>query len=238
MGLSKRVAPIEDFGDLVFTQKQKKPEDKTTVLSYNMSFEYVKKYNASGQIIKIIESWIEKLDNNISLTINDETLELCKPYIETTLFIDGIHKPVFDEELATQFGGDNGNKLAGFCKAVGIYMDAVKTVIPKQNRVIKKKAELEEAQRLLKIQTDRLDDVRRKKEALEESVNEERKNKEEQEEKADQMKKQVDNATNLITSLSGERTRWIEDSKMFQQNKMELLGNAAIAAAFVAYAGP
>merc|ERR1711957_83929 len=52
--LSKRVAPIEDFGDLVFTQKQKKPEDKTTVLSYNMSFEYVKKYNASGQIINII----------------------------------------------------------------------------------------------------------------------------------------------------------------------------------------
>jgi dynein heavy chain len=230
--IGKRLKIIEDFGDMEFTKA--KPNEKNTILSYNLSFDLIKLYNSSQEIYNIIQSWLKKLEGGKTLTINDETLELIKPYLQTTL--NG--SLVFDDEKARGYGGDNGSKLAGFCRAVGVYMDAVKEVIPKQNKVEKKLAELSEAQRLLKIQMDKLDEVRKKKEALEETVNEVRKKKEEQEEIADRMKKQVDNATNLIMSLSGERSRWIEDSKKFEQNKMELLGNAAICSAFIAYSGP
>ena len=231
--IGKRLKPIEEFGELEFTQKYT-PGQEFKILSYNLSFDLIKQYNASGETVSIIGGWLNKLQSGKTLNINDEILELIKPYLQTKL--NGLY--VFDDERAKNYGGDGGIKLAGFCRSVGDYVEAVKEVIPKQQKVDKKMSELAEAKRLLKIQLDKLDDVRKKKEALEESVNQVRKKKEEQEEMADRMKKQVEQATNLIDSLSGERSRWIEDSKKFEENKMQLLGNSAICSAFIAYGGP
>ncbi len=233
--LSKRLKPIEDFGELVFTNNYKPPEETNKILSYNLSFELIKQYNASGETVGMIQKWASILATpGKNLNINDETLELIKPYLDTKL--NGWK--VFDDEKALGYGGKGGRKLAGFCRSVGTYMDAVKEVVPKQAKVQKKLAELDEAKRTLKIQMDKLNAIRKKKEDLEETVNEVRKLKEEQEEIAERMKKQVEQATNLIDSLSGERSRWIEDSKKFEENKIQLLGNAAICSAFIAYAGP
>jgi len=232
--LGKRLKPIEDFGELEFTKNYKPPDETNKILSYNISFDLIKQYNASGETVGIIGGWLKKLEAGKTLTINDETLELIKPYLETKL--NGTL--VFEEEKAKAYGGDGGIRLAGFCRSVGTYMQAVKEVIPKQIKVEKKLNELAEARRALKIQMDKLDEVRKTKEALEESVNEVRKKKEEQEEIAEKMKKQVEQATNLIESLSGEKSRWTEDSKKFEENKIQLLGNAAICSAFIAYGGP
>lgn len=42
----------------------------------------------------------------------------------------------------------------------------------------------------------------------------------------------------MIESLKGEKKRWTEDSNRFDQEKRQLLGDSAIASAFIAYAGP
>ena len=52
------------------------------------------------------------------------------------------------------------------------------------------------------------------------------------------MAKKVNGARQLIESLKGEKKRWTEDSNRFDQEKRQLLGDSAIAAAFIAYAGP
>ena len=75
----------------------------------------VKKYSSSNQIFDVIQQWLKKLESGKTLTINDETLELIKPYLDTTL--NG--NLVFDDDKAKGYGGENGAKLAGFFKAVG-----------------------------------------------------------------------------------------------------------------------
>ena len=45
-------------------------------------------------------------------------------------------------------------------------------------------------------------------------------------------------ATNLINSLGGEKERWIEDQLHFEDQRMRLIGDAAMATAFVSYCGP
>lgn len=45
-------------------------------------------------------------------------------------------------------------------------------------------------------------------------------------------------ATALIVGLAGERTRWTEDSRKFADTKRRLVGDVALACAFVGYCGP
>lgn len=51
-------------------------------------------------------------------------------------------------------------------------------------------------------------------------------------------RKKMDQATRLINSLADNKGRWEETSKMFNQQKTELVGNVAKACAFVSYCGP
>lgn len=48
----------------------------------------------------------------------------------------------------------------------------------------------------------------------------------------------MEQANELITSLAGERQRWNDDCNMFQEMKRKLVGDCALACAFVSYCGP
>ena len=58
------------------------------------------------------------------------------------------------------------------------------------------------------------------------------------EENAANTKKRMEQATALISGLGGERKRWNDDSVEFANIKMRLVGDVALACAFVAYCGP
>ena len=58
------------------------------------------------------------------------------------------------------------------------------------------------------------------------------------EENALSTRKRMEQATSLISGLSGERQRWTSDRDAFADIKSRLVGDVALACAFVAYCGP
>ena len=58
------------------------------------------------------------------------------------------------------------------------------------------------------------------------------------EENAMNTKKRMEQATSLIQGLSGEQRRWKNDREEFADIKMRLVGDCALACAFVSYCGP
>merc|ERR1719174_3175903 len=52
------------------------------------------------------------------------------------------------------------------------------------------------------------------------------------------MKRKMDAANKLLSGLSGENARWTEDSKNFAIRRKNLVGDIALACAFVTYCGP
>merc|ERR1712224_1065389 len=52
------------------------------------------------------------------------------------------------------------------------------------------------------------------------------------------MKRKMDAANRLLLGLSGENQRWTEDSKNFALRRKNLVGDIALACAFVTYSGP
>ncbi len=95
-----------------------------------------------------------------------------------------------------------------------------------------------ESMAALEIQKKKKEEVLAKKRELEEQLNIVRKQKDEQQEELNKMEKKVKAAENLLDSLKGEKGRWTEQSKQFDTEKKQLLGNCAICSAFIAYAGP
>eukprot|EP01084_Bolivina_argentea_P100015 179679_1 len=52
------------------------------------------------------------------------------------------------------------------------------------------------------------------------------------------LSQKMNQASQLINGLAGERARWMEDSKKSNELKNCLVGNCALASAFVSYCGP
>ena len=226
-----RLFKISDFGNLGIGKK-------FTVRYYKeLSYEIEKVYingNFNTSFYGTIDSYRSKLSNN-DLTVNDEKLELIKPFLKSRNHED---KELFNPESAKQIGGDACGYLAAFCSTIQEYVNCVRDVKPKQNKVFLMEhkynaamadlnAKLEEKQQAMdavkKLQ-DNLDEVRGKRDKLVENLN--------------KMLKRVNAAKNLLESLQGEKIRWTEQSKQFDQEKKQLLGDSAISSAFIAYAGP
>lgn len=58
------------------------------------------------------------------------------------------------------------------------------------------------------------------------------------EENALALKRRMEQATQLISSLAGERQRWGEEAKHFADTRQRLIGDCAVASAFLSYCGP
>ena len=229
--MSKRLAIPENFGQLEINKDTKTnyytPLGWTTMLSYIKS-------NSLGNFFGTIDIWKEKLDGN-KLNINDETLELVRPFLDAKT---SEGKSLFNREVANKIGGDACKRLAAFCSSISDFVKAVRDVIPKQQQVEIMSKKYEQAMAELKIQQDKKAKVLEEKRVLDEELAKVRQEKDHQQEILNKMAKKVNSAKHLIDSLKGEKIRWTEDSKQFDQEKRQLLGDAAICAAFIAYAGP
>jgi len=160
--------------------------------------------------------------------INDETIEFLSVYIDIEQFNPGVAK-----NASTAAEG-----LCTYVRAMKFYHEASKIVKPKmealaiaENQMEAANAALEAAEARLSACTDKLaelqrmfDDQMAKKKSIEEG--------------AMVLQKKMNQASALIDGLAGERTRWAEDAKNFGEQKKRLVGDCAIACAFVSYCGP
>jgi dynein heavy chain len=223
----KRLLPQTEFGTI-----PRKADNQENWPGFPASWrDFVSPFLATGTLKEITRYQYLITKNN--LNINDETLELIRPYIEAKL---NTGEYLFAN--AVKIGGESAGILGDFCTLLKEYVIAVRDVKPKQLALDVTEKQLEAAMTELKAQQDMKAEVLENQAKLAESLKAAQQELDIQEEQANAMLKKLEAAKNLINSLSGEKIKWREDSKRFKQQKEQLLGDLSICSGFLAYCGP
>ncbi|EUD70891.1 hypothetical protein YYG_04015 [Plasmodium vinckei petteri] len=185
--------------------------------------EYAKPLMADIRFLNLLFDFSKNEKDNI----NEETIELLKPYIESHFF-------------KTQIAKKASAAAEGLCKWVGamaMYHQAAKIVKPKMS--------------YLKIQTGRLEDALKQLEKAEDSLLKAQlfvdnlkldienmcKKKKILEETALKTKQRIEQANKLINGLASEKARWTEDSNNFSNIKKKIVGDVFMCSSFISYCG-
>jgi dynein heavy chain len=160
--------------------------------------------------------------------INDETVEFMEPY----LLLDGFNP------MAARNASRAAEGLCTWCKAMIEYNNASKIVKPKLEALRLAEARLQDAERDLFKAEMRLKSCQDVLSSLQLDFDKQLATKRAIEENAKNTRKRMEQATSLINGLSGERIRWNSDREEFATIKMQLIGDVALACAFIAYCGP
>ncbi|KAF1322413.1 Dynein heavy chain, outer arm, partial [Globisporangium splendens] len=160
--------------------------------------------------------------------INDETIELMMSYME----LEGFSAPV----------AENASKAAEglFCwvKAMSMYHEASKVVKPKLEALRIAEGKFEAAQASLQATEEKLVKCQAVLTRLQEDFQTQTEEKAKVEEYVHATEKKTEQATALINGLAGEKQRWTEDSNRFVERKVHLVGDCALASAFLCYCSP
>jgi len=161
-------------------------------------------------------------------TITDETCELLFPYME----MDD-----FTLEAAAKASG-NVAGLAEWCRAMVNYYFIAKYVAPKIEALKTAEVQLSIALAELKIAEDNLEEKEVEVRGLNAEFDSAMAEKKVTQDQADATSSKMTAATKLIQGLSGEKIRWTAQSKEFNSVLMRLVGDVALACAFISYCGP
>ncbi|KAA0176015.1 hypothetical protein FNF27_02407 [Cafeteria roenbergensis] len=156
-----------------------------------------------------------------------ETVE----HIETV-----VEAPYFSPETAGKASGA-ALGLATWVVAMRDYFYAVRIVKPKQEALAIAEGQLRVALAKLHEAERQEREVQDKIAELKASFDKQMAAKRALEDNATALQNKLEQAKNLIEGLSGERIRWGKDSKTFAQQKERLVGDCALACAFVSYCG-
>lgn len=159
--------------------------------------------------------------------INDETVELMAPYLELEGFT-----PMVARNASKAAEG-----LCTWCRAMADYHEASKIVKPKLEALRLAEVRLKDAERELGKAENRLRACMDVLSALQHDFDAQIAQKRAIEENAVSTRKRMTQATALISGLAGERKRWNDDKEEFANIKSRLVGDVALACAFVAYCG-
>merc|ERR1719204_2256189 len=176
--------------------------------------------------VKFIPNLLDFAENKKD-NINEETMELLTPYIELDDFNGDAAKRI-------------ANAASGICKFVGAmyqYHNASLVVAPRMKALQIKEAELNTAKAKLKAAQESSSAAQAKVDKLQADFDRVVAEKTKIEETARATEDKMSAATNLINSLAGEKVRWKEDGKHFAEQIKRLVGDTALACAFVSYCG-
>jgi dynein heavy chain len=160
--------------------------------------------------------------------INDETIEFMAPYLN----LEGF------SALAARNASKAAEGLCLWCRAMADYHEASKIVKPKLEALRVAEARLQDAERELFKAESRLKACQEVLGNLQKDFDNQLATKRKIEENAINTRKRMEQATSLISGLGGERIRWTNDRDEFADIKSRLVGDVALACAFVAYCGP
>jgi len=160
--------------------------------------------------------------------ITDEDCELLQPYVQHQLFtIEAAQKA--------------SSMAVGLCKwvrAMVTYHEIAKVVVPKMDSLVLKEAELGSANRRLSDANAELQEAQDQLDAMQLKFDTAMAEKQKLQDEADLTKKRMDAANALISGLAGEKVRWTEQSAEFADEISRLVGDCALACAFMSYSGP
>ncbi|EDQ85634.1 uncharacterized protein MONBRDRAFT_38754 [Monosiga brevicollis MX1] len=161
-------------------------------------------------------------------TINDEMVELMEPYL-------GMED--YNLETAKRVCG-NVAGLLSWTEAMASFFSINKEVLPlKANLAIQEsklavaQASLAKAQAELDAKQAELDKVQAKYDAV-------MKRKQELEDDANTCRRKMASASALIEGLGGEKVRWTEQARQFEEQIQRLVGDVLMMCAFMSYSGP
>ena len=160
--------------------------------------------------------------------INDETVELMSPYLE----LDGFNS------LTARNASKAAEGLCTWCRAMSDYHEASKIVKPKLEALRLAEARLQDAERELYKAESRLKSCQEVLSGLQSDFDKQLSSKRAIEDSTVSTKKRMDQATSLIFGLSGEQERWKNDREEFTNTRSRLVGDVALACAFISYCGP
>ena len=159
--------------------------------------------------------------------MNAETIELLEVYMNLENFNSKVAK--------NASGAAEG--LCKFCIAMKYYYEASKLIKPKLEALTVAEAQLHEAEANLAGAMQRLNACNEHLAGLKEQFEAQMAEKTRVEEGARSLERRMDMASQLIEGLAGERVRWTEDSKCFDETIRRLIGDCAVSCAFVSYSG-
>ena len=144
---------------------------------------------------------------------------------------------VFNADVAKAASGA-ARGLCIFAGAMKDYYYAAKIVRPKLEALSIALAQLDEANKNLKAAEDKLSIVQAKVAELQRMFEAQMAEKKKIEDGANALARKAQQASDLINGLAGEQKRWGEDAENLVIQKHKLVGDCAVAAAFVSYCGP
>jgi len=165
--------------------------------------------------------------------INEETIELLEPYMELkcpdgTVCMD----PAIAKKASVAAEG-----LCTWAIAMTEYHGAAKIIKPKLEALAKAENNLKLANKKLAEATEKFNVCAATLKKLQDQFEAQMATKLAIEEGLETTKAKMTKAENLISGLSGERVRWNEDKERFADVKAKLVGDCAVACAFLSYCG-
>ncbi|RYY31741.1 hypothetical protein EON62_06270, partial [archaeon] len=192
------------------------------------NFEFISPSWAQATIIMGDTRFLSNIVEFAKDNINDETIELLKPYFEMPDFLPKVAK------AASQAA----EGLCTWVRSMVYYTEASKIVKPKLEALQVAQGQLAVAMKALADAEERLTAAENKMKELKAVFDAKIGEKRRIEEGARMLKRRMEQAANLIRALDGERDRWSDDSATFADVKRRLVGDCAVASAFISYCGP
>ena len=208
---------------------------KTEIQFTDSSWNHALPFMASSDFLKQLQ-WFGKGDPNLPEDqrvagkdlMNAETIEFLAAYIDCV--------PNFNPATAKS-ASQAAEGLCKFCVAMKFYYEASKLIKPKLEALAVAEAQLATAEKKLKEAMVRLTACNARLAELTATFEKQMGEKTRIERGAKELERKMDQATQLIDGLSGERVRWAADAKMFGLWMKQLVGDCAVACAFVSYCG-
>ena len=165
--------------------------------------------------------------------INEETIELLEPYMELTC-PDGTvcMDPAIARKASVAAEG-----LCTWAIAMTEYHGASKMIKPKLEALARAQNELQLANKKLEAATERFSVCAATLKGLQDQFEAQMATKLRIQEGLESTRSKMTKAENLISGLAGERARWEEDEAHFADIKAKLVGDCAVACAFLSYCG-
>ncbi len=189
------------------------------------SWSFSKKLMQSGSFCKDIINFATTERKDM---INEETMELLEPYYLFPGFI-----PQFAKKAS-----DAAEGLLMFVRAMYQYHNAALIAKPLQKALEIKQAELDIATKKLDAATRSCNQAKALVAELQAKLDEASAKKKKLTDTYEGLMTKRDEATKLLASLADEKIRWGDSQKLFASDKRKLLGDMAMACAFVSYCGP